>query len=271
MEKTKRLKFGHQTFGKRLKSMLSVDFRRMFTQPLLYIMVGVCLVMPILILVMTTMMDGSVSVDPTTGVETIVEGFDNAWQIIGTASGENSMMGMSMISMCNINMLYFFVAVLVCIFVADDFRSGYAKNLFTVRAKKSDYVISKTLVGVVGGMLMFLAFFVGAMLGGTISGLPFDMGTAGVGGIVMCMLSKLVLVGAFVAIYVALSVAAKQKLWMSLVGSLFVGMLFFMMVPMLTPLDSSITNVILCLAGSVLFCVGFGVVSNKVLGKTSLV
>lgn len=47
----------------------------------------------------------------------------------------------------NINMLYFFVAVFVCLFVSDDFRSGYAKNLFTVRSKKSDYVISKTLVG----------------------------------------------------------------------------------------------------------------------------
>ena len=271
MEKKKRLRFEHQTFGKRLKSMLSVDFRRMFTQPLLYIMVAACLVMPILILVMTTMMDGSVSVDPTTGVETVVEGFDNTWQIIGSASSENSMMEMSMIGMCNINMLYFFVAVLVCIFIADDFRSGYAKNLFTVRAKKSDYVISKTLVGVAGGVLMFLAFFVGAILGGAISGLPSDLGTAGVSGVVLCMLSKLLLVGAFVPIYVTLSVTAKQKLWMSLVGSLFIGMLFFMMVPMLTPLDASIMNVVLCLAGAGLFSLGFGAVSSRVLRKTNLV
>ena len=57
---------------KRLKTMLHVDFRRMFTQPLLWIMVGSCLVMPILILVMTTMMDGSVSVNPQTGVETVI-------------------------------------------------------------------------------------------------------------------------------------------------------------------------------------------------------
>lgn len=263
--------FEQNSFGKRLKSMLKVDFRRMFTMPLLYIMVGGCLVMPILILVMTTMMDGSVSVDPTTGVETIVEGFDNVWQIIGSASGSDSMMSMGMIGMCNINMLYFLLAVFVCIFIADDFRSGYAKNLFTVRAKKSDYVISKTLAGFVGGVLMFLAFFVGAMLGGALSGLPFDMGTVGLSGIMMCMLSKLILVLAFVAIYVTLSVVAKQKLWMSLVGSLCIGMLFFMMIPMLTPLDSTMMNVILCLAGGVLFSAGFGAISNKVLGKTSLV
>ena len=32
------------SFGKRLKTILSVDFRRMFTMPLLCIMVGACLV-----------------------------------------------------------------------------------------------------------------------------------------------------------------------------------------------------------------------------------
>ena len=271
MDKTKELNFEKNSFGRRLKSMLSVDFRRLFTQPLFYIIVGVCLVMPILILVMTTMMDGSVSVDPTTGVETVMEGFDNTWQAIGSLSSESAMMDMSLTGMCNINMLYFFVAVLVCIFVADDFRSGYAKNLFTVRAKKSDYVISKTLVGFVGGVCMILAFFVGAMLGGAISGLPFDLGAAGVSGIVMCMLAKLLLVAVFVPIYLLMSVIAKQKLWLSLVGSLMIGMLFFMMIPMLTPLDSTIMNVALCLAGGAIFSVGFGAISNAVLKKTSLV
>ncbi|MBQ4586729.1 MAG: hypothetical protein IJB13_02920, partial [Clostridia bacterium] len=82
------------TFKKRLKSMLGVDFRRMLVSPIFYIMIGASLVMPILILVMTTMMDGTVSVDPTTGAETVMEGFKNVWQIIGSASG--SAQGMAM-------------------------------------------------------------------------------------------------------------------------------------------------------------------------------
>lgn len=265
------IKFEHSSFGKRLKSMLKVDFRRMFTMRLFYIMMGVCFVMPILILVMTTMMDGSVTVDPQTGAQTVMEGFDNTWQAIGSFSSESSAMDMSLTGMCNINMLYFFVAVFVCLFVSDDFRSGYSKNLFTVRAKKTDYVISKTLAGFVGGACMLLAFFIGAMLGGAISGLPFDTGVAGVSGIVMCLLSKISLVGVFVPLYLAISVAAKQKTWLSLVGSLCIGMLFFMMIPMLTPLDASIMNVVLCLAGSVLFSVGLGAVSNLILKKISLV
>jgi len=144
--------FENNTFSKRLKSMLAVDFRRMFTTPLFYIMVGISLVMPILILVMTKMMDGTVSVNPQTGVETVMEGFDSVWQIIGTAGGGMGAdagagaMAMDITSMCNINMMYFAVAVFVCVFIADDFRSGYAKNLFTVRSKKDDYIISKTII-----------------------------------------------------------------------------------------------------------------------------
>lgn len=251
--------------------MLKVDFRRMFTTPLFYIMAGICLAMPILILVMTAMMAGTTSVDPTTGVETTIEGFTNVWQSIGSVSGEDAVMSMDLTSMCNINMLYFLVAVFVCLFVSEDFRSGYSKNLFTVRAKKSDYVISKTLVGFVCGVCMILAYFVGAMFGGVISGLPFDVGTAGIDGIVMCLLSKIFLVAVFVPIYLAVSVAAKQKTWIAIVGSFCVGMLLFTMIPMMSPLDSTVMNVVLCFVGGALFSVGIGAGSNLILKKTNLV
>ena len=265
-----KVKFEHQSFAKRLKSMLAVDFRRMFTMPLLYIMLGTSVVIPILVLVMTTMMDGTISVNPQTGAETMIEGFKNVWQIIGTVSGEGAMMSMDITSMCNINMMYFMAAVLVCVFVAADFRSGYVKNLFAMRAKKGDYIISKSLVGFVGGALMILGFFAGSILGGVIMGLPFDIGAAGVNGIIMCMLAKILLIAVFAPIYLLMSVIAKEKLWLSLIGSLMIGMLFFMMIPVLTPLDSSMMNVILCLAGGVLFNVGFGVISQMILKKKDI-
>lgn len=265
------MNFEHQSFGKRLTTMLKVDFRRMFTMNLLYIMVGTCLVMPILILVMTTMMDGSVSVDPQTGVETVIEGFENTWQIIGTVSTAGGTMSMDMTAMCNINLLYFIVAVLVCVFVSQDFGSGYAKNLFTVRARKTDYVISKTIVCFVGGALMVLAFFAGSLIGGAVAGLPFGMDGFDMNNIVMCVLAKLLLMAVFVGLYLMWSVIAKQKLWLSLVGSLCTGMFLFMMIPMLTPLDAGTLHVAGCLAGGILFATGLGAVSNAILKKTSLV
>ncbi len=48
-------------------------------------------------------------------------------------------------------------------------------------------------------------------------------------------------------------------------------MLLYMMVPMITPLDFGIVNVIGCFAAGVLVCVGLGAVSNLILKKTSLV
>ncbi|MBQ8288409.1 MAG: ABC transporter permease [Clostridia bacterium] len=289
-------RFEHNGFGKRLGSMLKVDFRRLFTSRIFYIIVGACLVMPILILVMTTMMDGMETTDPQTGEVSVIEGFDNTWQIIGTVVSESDMnamssmgamdgadsgtdvaassdagAGMDLMSMCNINLLFFGIAVLVCLFVAEDFRSGYAKNLFTVRAKKTDYVASKTIAGFVGGALMLLCFFVGALAGGAIAGLPFDMTGFGIAELVMCMLSKLLLIAVFVPIYLAVSVAAKQKAWLSILGSMGIGMLLFMMIPMLTPLNATVMNVGLCLAGGAMFSIGLGAVSNVILKKTSLV
>lgn len=264
------VKFEKVSFAKRLKNMLLVDFRRMFTMSFIYIMVGISFVMPILILVMTTMMDGSVTVDPNTGVETVIEGFDNVWQIIGATSDSSGTMSMDLTSMCNINMLYFIIAVLVAMFVSEDFRSGYAKNLFAMRSKKNDYVISKTIVCFFGGALMILAFSVGSMIGGAIAGLLFELGTASVTNVVMCIISKVLLVAVFVPIFLVMSVVGKQRLWLSLVASFGLSMLLFTMVPMITPLDSTLMNVILCLAGGTLFSIGIGVISNIILNKTNI-
>ena len=263
------------TFGKRLGSMLKVDFKRLFLSRSFYIIVAACLLVPILILVMTTMMDGSVTVDPNTGKETVMEGFDNVWQIIGTVSSESAdasaSMDMSITSMCNINMLYFAIAALVCIFVADDFRSGYAKNLFTVRAKKTDYVASKTLVLFVGSAFMMLAFVLGAILGGIFAGVSFEMVGFNVGNLIMSILAKILLCLIFVGIYLCMSVVAKQKLWLSILLSFGVGMFLFNIAPMVSPLNSGLLQVILCTAGGAGFAIGMGAISNLVLKKTSLV
>lgn len=265
------MEFEKNTFAKRFKSMILVDLRRMFTMPLFYIMIGTSIVMPILILVMTTMMDGTVTVNPQTGVETVMEGFKNVWQIIGTSSSSGAAMSMDLTSMCNINMMFFIIAVFVCMFVADDFRSGYSKNLFTVRSNKLDYILSKSIVCFIAGAGMLIAFFVGAMLGGAISNLPFDLDGANAFNVVMCMLSKIFVVSIFVSIYLLASVVAKQKLWLSLILSFGIGMLFFTMIPMITPLDSGIINFILCAIGGGLFSVGIGVGSYYILKKTSLI
>lgn len=180
-------------------------------------------------------------------------------------------MSMDMMSMCNINLLYFGLAALVCVFTAEDFRSGYAKNLFTVRARKTDYVISKTLVCTASGAILVLGFFMGTMLGGAISGLPFEMTGFDAGNLVMCLLSKMLLTAVFVPIYLLMSIIAKQRLWLSVLLSLMTEMFLFMMIPMLSPLNATVMNVLLCIIGGAAIGTGLGAISNQVLKKTSLV
>ena len=283
MENT--MKFEKVSFAGRVKSMLKVDFRRMFKSKLFYILIACALLVPMVMTVMLTMMAGQETTNPQTGEVTVMEGPESAWESIGTLPSDEgqapsadegadamaAMGGMDIMTMCNINMAFMGVCVFVCLFISDDFRSGYAKNLFTVRAKKGEYVASKILAGFVCGACMLIAYFVGAMLGGAISGLSFDLHGLNAGNIVMCMLAKIFLMLVFVSIFTLISVAAKQKAWLSICGSLGGGMLLFMMVGMITPLGSTFLNVLLCAAGGAMFAFGLGAISKVVLKKTSLV
>ena len=118
---------------------------------------------------------------------------------------------------------------------------------------------------------MLIAYLVGSILGGAISGLSFDLHGLNAGNIVMCMLAKIFLMLVFVSIFTLISVAAKQKAWLSICGSLGGGMLLFMMVSMITPLGSTLLNVVFCAAGGAIFAFGLGAASNMVLKKTSMV
>lgn len=257
--------------GPRVKRMLRVDFKRMWKSRLFYILLACALCAPILMTVMMSMMDGSVSVDPQTGAETVMQGPENTWQNLGTLPEGEAMGGTEVFAMCNINMAFMGVAVFICLFISEDFRSGFAKNLFTVRPKRGEYVISKILSGVTCGALMLILYFLGSILGGAIAGLSFDLHGLTAGNLLCCLLAKICLMPVFISIFTAVSIAAKQKAWLALCGSLGGGMLLFMMVSMITPLSSTLLNVGLCLAGGLLFAWGLGAIGTVILRRTGLV
>ena len=269
MENT--VKFEPIKKSQRIESMIRVDFKRTLKSRLFYILLAIALCMPILMTVMMVMMDGSVSVDLETGVETVMRGPENVWQNIGTLPGGEAMGGAEIFAMCNINMMFMAVAVYICLFISDDFRTGYAKNLFTVRPWRVDYVISKTLIGCFSGALMLIAYFIGSVLGGAVSQLSFDLCGLTGANLLMCMLAKIFLMPVFVSIFTLVSVAAKERAWLSLCGSLGGGMLLFMTVSLITPLSSTPTNSLLCLTFGAAFAIGLGALSNLVLKKTPLV
>ena len=131
--------FEKYSFKERLSSMIKVDFRRLFTSKFFYIIIGSCFVAPILILVMTQMMAGSPMNDQygnpvldEFGNPVLMEGFKNIWQMLGSVNSAERAMSMDITSMCNINMVFMAITVLVSIFISQEFNSGYSKNLFTL-------------------------------------------------------------------------------------------------------------------------------------------
>lgn len=265
----------NQTFFKRTKSMLKADLRRLTHSPFVYIMTAVCFILPILFLVMTSFMP-STTIDKTTGLEKVNEKFTNVWEAFGalpsavkdtSADNANSM---SLISMCNINLLFFAVIVFVCIFVGADYKSGFVKNIFSVRGQKIDYVFSKTLLSFVVSAVFFIAYFIGAMIGGAISNLSFEIAGFGVSGIICCFVSKILLTSIFVSVSLLVGVIAKSRTWLSLLISIGAGALLFATIPLVTPLTSNLLNVVLCLVGSGLFTFGLGALSNVILKKTDI-
>lgn len=262
------LTFKKESFSHRLTTMLKVDFKKMFTSSPFYIMTFISLMVPILVIIMTSMVGGNVTIDPNTGEETIMESFKNVYQAIGSLS--NASMSMDITSMCNINMVYFIVAIFVCLFVASEFRSGYVKNLFTYRAKKDDYIVSKTIVCFIAGVIMLLIYFIGSIIAGKIMGLSFEMEGFNTFNLIMCIIAKVGLCSIFVALPLLASVIAKEKTWLSISLSLGMGMLLFMMIPMLTPLNSSLMNAFMCLIGGAIFATGIGAISTLVLKNKSI-
>ena len=274
--------FTQSPFAQRLGTMLAVDLRRMFSGSLLYLMLGISTVTPVLVLCMTTMFGGeagsaaasniaAANGTTTTGSAATTSAtvlFTSVWQAIGSTSSAG--MSMDLTTMCNMNLVYFMAAVLVCLFVCADFSSGFAKNLFCVRARPSEYAASKVLVCWVAGALMLAAFFVGALLGGKLAGLSFAMDGFGVFNLVCCLLAKALLMGVFVGIYVVCATVAKRRTWMGMLLAFTVGMFMFMVISLVTPLDATPMHVLLCAAGAAIFGAGLAGAATQVLERTDI-
>ena len=244
----------------RISSMMRLDFYRLTHTPLLFIMTVISAIIPAMVLTMTSANEAADA-----------QSFTNVWQVIEMVSGGNAGMGMmDMAMLCNINMVYIFAAIFVSIFVSHDYSSGFIKNIFTVHSKKHDYVISKSIAGFFGGCCMILAYLIGAIIAGMISGLSFDPGAASVFSIGLCILSKMALMGVFVPLYLMVAVFFRQRLWLTIVGAFFLGIMFYPVAMMSAPLNAGMLNLLMSIAGGVMLGTGFEMASGFILRHRDL-
>ena len=249
-------------FTDRVKSMLKLDFYRLFNTPLFYIMLAIAAIIPAMVLSMsgmeTTLPDGTVQ----QGIE-----FTNAWQMVestgGSAIADNPL---DFGGFANINMLFIFAGLLMAIFVAHDYSSGFVKNIFTVHSKKIDYVISKSAIGIFSGAGMILNYVFGAVIAGLLTGKAFDVN---VSGLIFCLISKAFLMGIFCSLFLSIAVFFRNRLWLTIVFTFLFGMMLYPAASVATLNSTAIIMVIALIAG-VTGAVGLGAVSTQFLKKRDL-
>lgn len=259
---TRKETFPSPSFGDRVKSMLKLDFYRLFHTPVFFIMIAVAAIIPAMVLSMS----GMETVSSTGVVQKSVE-ITNTWQMIeslgGSAVAENPL---DFAGFANINMLFIFAGLLMAIFVAHDYSSGFVKNIFTVHSKKTDYVISKTAIGVFSGAVMICTYVFGTVVAGLFTGKAFDVNMSG---LILCLLSKLLLMGIFCSLFLGIAVFFKNKLWLTIVFTFLFGMMLYPAASVAT-LSSTVLTVVMSLVAGAIGTVAIGYVSSLILRKRDL-
>ena len=272
MENKKELKFEAPSFIQRIKSMLSVDFYRLFHTPLFYIFIAIAAIIPAMII-------------GTTGMESSQTAalFTNTWQAIAV---EKPLYVIENIGQyANMNMVFIFGGIMVSIFIGHDYKSGYVKQLFTTHAKKQDYMISKSLTCAFAIVCMCGTYFVGTVLAGALVGLSFKVNF---GSLVCALLGKVIMSLGWASLYVFLNIIFRKHFWISIVSSFFFGTgiliigaaailgnsailnIFLYGSSVYACLSSNFVSVLVCLLCSVTWAVIYNVVGTYILNKSDV-
>jgi hypothetical protein len=269
--------------------MLRLDFYRLFHTPAFFVMLAVSAIIPAMLLTMTggeparpdlsvvqsavtipaalpTAAGGEMTRPDVSVVQSTIE-YTNTWQLIessgGSAVADNPM---DFGGYANINMVFIFAGLLMAIFVAHDYISGFVKNIFTVHSKKMDYVVSKSAVGIFGGIGMIAAYVFGAVIAGIIVGKSFDVNF---GGLLMCLVSKMFLMGVFCPLFLSIAVFFRNRLWLTIVFTFLLGMMFYPAASVAT-LNSTVITALISLTAGVIGTVAFGTGSTLILKRRDL-
>lgn len=248
-------------FQQRVGSMLRLDFYRLFHTPVFYIMMLVSALIPALLL--TTSGGGGGANTSTQAAVT----YTNVWQLVestgGSAAGSNPL---DFGGYANINMLFIFAGLLMAIFIAHDYISGFVKSIFTVHSKKVDYVISKSAIGIFSGAGMVVSYLAGAIVSGLLAGVSFEVNVAG---LILCVLSKIFLMGVFCSLFLAISVFFRDKLWITIVFTFLFGMMLYPAASFAT-LNATLLTVVLSLVAGTIGALAIGSVSTLILSRRDL-
>lgn len=264
------LKFESPGFFQRLKSMLGVDFYRLFHTPLFYIFLAIAAIIPAMVL-------------GTTGMETVegaVPMYTNTWQMI--AANTPLYMVSDIGEYANMNMVFIFGGIMVSIFIGHDYKSGYVKQLFTTHAKKQDYMMSKSITGAFAMACMCITYLLGTAVSGLLTGASFEVH---IGSLILAVLSKMIMSLGWASLYTFLNIIFRRYFGISIMSSFFFGTgiliigagavvgnspvlnLFLYGSSVYACLASNFATLLVCLACSAAWAVIYNVLGTRILSK----
>ncbi len=274
MEKEPR--FRCPSFSERIKGMLGVDFYRLFHTPLFYIFLAVAAIIPAMILGTSGMED------PQTGAAAAPL-YTNVWQIVA-AEGPLYVVN-SIGEYANMNMVFIFGGIMVSIFIGHDYKSGYVKQLFTTHPKKQDYMISKSITAAFSMVCMCVAYLIGAVGAGLLTGVSFEVN---VGSLLCAVLGKMIMSLGWASLYTFLNIIFRRYFGLSIASSFFFGTgililgaaaifgntsvlnIFLYGSSVYACLSADLATLLVCLICSVAWAVFYNLLGAKILSKSDV-
>lgn len=209
MEQTLTPAFKAPSVSERLKSMLGVDFYRLFHTPLFYIMLAISAIIPAMVLSMGGMAGPDGTAAPL---------YTNTWNII--AADVPLYIVRDIGDYANMNMVFIFGGILVSIFIGHDYRSGYVKQLFTTHAKKRDYMMSKSIVCAFAMACMCGCYLIAGAGAGLITGASMSVNF---GSLLIAILGKVIMSLGWASLYTFVNVVLRRHFGISIALSFFIG------------------------------------------------
>lgn len=205
----KEMKFESPSFKDRIKSMLGVDFYRLFHTPLFYIFLAISAIIPAMVSAMTTMTDPNGNA---------IQLYSNVWQVIAAEDSLYVIRGIA--DYANMNMVFIFGGIMVSIFIGHDYKSGYVKQLFTTHPKKQDYMMSKTITCAFSMACMCVTYLFGGVIAGLFTGADMSVNA---GSLILAILGKMVMSLGWASLYTFLNVIFRRYFGVSIASSFFFG------------------------------------------------
>ena len=273
MQNTIEPKFKEPGFTERLKSMLGVDFYRLFHTPMYYIFLAIAAIIPAMVLSMGGM-GSEAGGNPL---------YTNTWNII--AADKPLYIINNMGDYANMNMVFIFGGIMVSIFIGHDYTSGYVKQLFTTHAKKRDYMMSKTIVGAFSMACMCGTYLLGSLMSGIITGLSMNVNF---GSLLIAILGKVIMSLGWSSLYTFLNVIFRRHFGLSIASCFLLGTgipvigaaailgntsalnIFLYGASVYACLSSNLVTLLVCLAVSAAWTVIYNALGSAVLARSDV-